>query len=200
MTGLLASLLIVLLGAWVSSRDEIQAARESGPGLGEPTLASVPGPAVTLSPISTSPQPAVPVRLAIPSIAVRAPVLPVDKLDDGSQGVPHSFDEVGWYAGGSMPGQPGNAVMTGHTWSRGDGVFDRLPQLVEGDIITVVTEKGKQDYRVSSVGSFEQVDFGRFAADIYRTDGASGLVLMTCGNWNGSVHTATTVVYAELTS
>lgn len=107
------------------------------------------------------------------------------------------MDRVGWYRDGSLPGQPGNAVITGHTWSKGDGVFDRLPQLKEGALITLTTAKGSITYRVSSVGSVDLADFGTYAPDIYRTTGPSGLVLMTCGDWNGSSYEATTVVYAE---
>ena len=110
------------------------------------------------------------------------------------------MDRVGWYREGSMPGQPGNAVVTGHTWSKGDGVFDRLSQLREGAIVTLSTTQGEATFRVTSVGNIDLVDFGTYAADIYRTAGPSGLVLMTCGDWNGSSYEATTVVYAQLVS
>lgn len=124
----------------------------------------------------------------------------VGMLSDKTQGVPSSMQRVGWYRDGSMPGQPGNAVLTGHTWSQGDGVFDRLPQLKKGASITLETTKGDRVYRVASVGSVDLSEFGSYAPDIYRTAGKSGLVLMTCGDWDGSVYTATTVVYAELVS
>lgn len=188
------------MGTWASSQDEAQARRESGPELGAVNL-SVPSPepGVTLSPAPVSPQPATPpVRLAIPSIDVSAPVQPVGILEDGSQEVPESFTAVGWYRHGSMPGQPGNTVITGHAWSKGDGVFDRLSQLEKGDVITVTTADSVKHYRVSSVGSVELADFNRYAGDIYRKNGTSGVVLMTCGDWDGSVYNATTVVYATL--
>lgn len=136
----------------------------------------------------------------IPSTGVKAPVEQVGMLPDNTQEVPDSMDNVGWYRDGSKPGEPGNAVITGHTCSTCDGVFDRLPQLKEGALITLKAAKGSIVYRVSSVGSVEIADFGKYADDIYRTDGPPGLVLMTCGDWNGSTYEATTVVYAEQVS
>lgn len=144
--------------------------------------------------------PGIPQQLAIPSIGVKAPVEQVGTLPDNTQEVPDSMDQVGWYRDGSMPGEPGNAVITGHTCSTCDGVFDRLPQLKEGALVTLKTVKGSIAFRVSSVGSVDVADFGKHADDIYRTVGPSGLVLMTCGDWNGSTYEATTVVYAEQVS
>jgi LPXTG-site transpeptidase (sortase) family protein len=136
----------------------------------------------------------------IPSIDVKATVEQVGQLPDHTQEVPGSMDRVGWYRDGSMPGQPGNAVITGHTCSMCDGVFDRLPRLKEGAFIKLTTAKGIITYRVSSVGSVDLADFGKYDDTIYSIKGPSGLVLMTCGDWNGSTYEATTVVYAELVS
>lgn len=146
--------------------------------------------------------PGIPLQLSIPSISVKAPVEKVGTLPDNTQEVPDSMHRVGWYRDGSMPGQPGNAVITGHTWSKGDGIFDRLPQLKENAVITLSTSKGALVYRVVSVGSLEPPEFRERASDIYRTEGPAGLVLMTCGDWESSTQTyeATTVVYAELVS
>jgi len=205
---LAVGVLLVLTGAWVSSRDNTQVVRESGSELGAPRLTPTLSESVSAS-VSASPKPSkssptaesatpgIPQRLAIPSIGVKAPIDQVGVLPDNTQEVPDSMDRVGWYHEGSMPGQPGNAVITGHTWSKGDGVFDRLPQLRESALITLTTEQGNITYRVSSVGSVALADFGKYASDIYRTTGPSGLVLMTCGDWNGSTYEATTVVYAE---
>lgn len=205
------AILLALAAAWESSRDDAQAARESGTELSAPSLTPSPSePATVPAPASPTPSkslptaqgviPGIPVRLNIRSIGVKASVEQVGKLPDNTQEVPDSMSLVGWYRDGSKPGEPGNAVITGHTCSTCDGVFDRLPQLKEGAVVTLLTAKGSIAYRVSSVGGVDIADFGKYADDIYRTDGPSGLVLMTCGDWNGSTYDATTVVYAEQVS
>lgn len=134
----------------------------------------------------------------IAEIDVKAKVLALGTLPDGSQGLPDNFTDVSWWRDGQEPGQPGNAVFAGHTYSKGDGVFDRLPQLRPGDHVVVVTRYGRQTYRVKSVGSVPFAKYGSFASQITRHTGKSGLVLQTCGDWDGSEYHATTVVFATL--
>lgn len=193
------SLLLVLTGVCLSAQAGNQAIRESGPELGEVSLvpALLTETSAKASPVPASPT-AAPVRVVIRSLGVNAPIESVG-IVDGAQDVPESFSRVGWWKDGQRPGQPGNTVITGHTWSKGDGVFDQLPKLGTGDVIELKTEKGLRTYRVRSVGSVSLDRFEAAAGEIYRSKGSSGLVLMTCGDWDGSAYNATTVVYAELT-
>ncbi|MBV8085940.1 MAG: class F sortase [Chloroflexi bacterium] len=83
-------------------------------------------------------------RLQIPSIGVDAAVqsLGVDK--NGVMDVPSNGTDVGWYTFSAVPGQPGNAVISGHldTTTSTRAVFYRLKELKNGDPMSVV-ENGK---------------------------------------------------------
>lgn len=137
-----------------------------------------------------------PTQLVIDEIGVDAKVLPVGTTAEGAQEVPESLAETGWWKDGQEPGQPGNAVIVGHTASKDDGVFDELSDLGTGDRVTLKGEDGKLTYRVTSEKEIKVADFAAESDRIYRESGASGLVLMTCGDWNGSRFETTVITYA----
>jgi LPXTG-site transpeptidase (sortase) family protein len=84
------------------------------------------------------------VRLLIPKIKVEAPIIPVGVLPDGAMEAPSGPVDVGWYRGGPRPGEPGNALLTGHLdWHTVTGVFWRLRELKAGDPIEVRTQDGR---------------------------------------------------------
>jgi Sortase domain len=88
--------------------------------------------------VRTYDQPARPVRLWIPAIAVSTPLVQLGRLPDGSLQVPKDWDTAGWYDGGPRPGQPGPAVILGHVDSKsGPAVFYQLQTLRPGDIVRV---------------------------------------------------------------
>src|SRR5262249_60266165 len=64
--------------------------------------------------VRTYDQPAPPVRLQIPAIAVSTRLVRLGRLPDGSLEVPHDWDTAGWFDQGPRPGQPGPAVILGH--------------------------------------------------------------------------------------
>ncbi len=111
--------------------------------------------------------------------------------------MPNSLKDTGWWKDGQQPGQPGNAVIVGHTASKADGVFDHLADLEKDDLITVRGTKGKVTYRVTSEREIEVAKFAPESDKIYRRTGPSGLVLMTCGDWNGKRFETTVIVYAD---
>lgn len=139
----------------------------------------------------------VPKHLVVRDVEVDAPVLPVGTTKAGAQDVPKSLKDTGWWKDGQLPGQPGNAVIVGHTASKDDGVFDDLGDLEKGDEITVRGDKGTLGYRVTSEREVKVENFAAESDRIYRETGPSGLVLMTCGDWNGSRFETTVIVYAE---
>ncbi len=132
----------------------------------------------------------VPARLKIPTIGVDAVVEQVGQKADGTMGTPSKFGEVAWYAPGSKPGAPGNAVFAGHVDNAltTAGVFEHLSQLKKGDYITVADAAGKTlVYRVASVKSYAANEAP--VAQIFTTSGSQGLVLITCaGEWVTSQH------------
>lgn len=137
-------------------------------------------------------------RVIIPSLDVDAPMLPVGTTSKGAQEVPTSMEATGWWKDGSKPGQPGNAVIVGHTASKGDGVFDELGNLEKGDKITVSSGKKKLMYTVTKEQVLAVSKFATVADEIYRRTGPSGIVLMTCGDWNGTRFETTVIVTAKL--
>jgi LPXTG-site transpeptidase (sortase) family protein len=85
-----------------------------------------------------------PARLVVPSIGVDAPVVELGLKPDGAMESPDGPDPVGWYGFSPTPGNPGNAVFSGHRdWYTGvAGVFWRLGELREGSDLTLVLEDG----------------------------------------------------------
>lgn len=137
-------------------------------------------------------------RVIIPSLDVDAPMLPVGTTSEGAQEVPSSMEATGWWKDGSKPGQPGNAVIVGHTASEGNGVFDELGDLDRGDKVTVSSGKKKLTYTVTKEQVLEVSKFATVADEIYRRTGPSGIVLMTCGDWNGTRFETTVIITAKL--
>jgi LPXTG-site transpeptidase (sortase) family protein len=138
-----------------------------------------------------------PEHLVIRDVKVDAAVLPVGTTKAGAQEVPNSLTATGWWKDGQQPGQPGNAVIVGHTASKDDGVFDNLAELEKDDKITVRGKSGSLDYRVTSEREVKVENFAGESGRIYRETGPSGLVLMTCGDWNGKRFETTVIVYAK---
>lgn len=155
----------------------------------------------TTSRTATSTQ-LIPVRLLIPAIGVNAAVEQVGKKDDGSMGTPTKFGNVAWYAMGSAPGQPGNAVIDGHVNNAltTAGVFQHLSQIALGDTITVLNASGTQlSFTVTKIEEYP-VETAP-AASIFATTGPSQLVLITCdGDWVQSARSfdKRLVVFASL--
>jgi LPXTG-site transpeptidase (sortase) family protein len=142
----------------------------------------------------------VPKRLKIRELGVDAEVLALGKAADGSQEVPTSLGATSWWRDGAKPGEAGNTVIVGHTASRTDGVFDELGTLRRGDRVTVKARHGTLDYTVTETSKVEVAKFPSVSDSIYSETGPSGLVLMTCGDWNGSDFDTTVIVRAELDS
>lgn len=138
-----------------------------------------------------------PERLEIESVDIDAPVVPVGTTPENAQEVPESLEETGWWRDGAEPGGPGNAVVVGHTASEDDGVFDPLVDVAEGDDVFVTGSAGTAAFTVTRIDVVPVSEFGSVAAEVYRADGDSGLVLMTCGDWNGKEFETTVIVHAK---
>ncbi|MEQ4305971.1 class F sortase [Plantactinospora sp. B6F1] len=147
--------------------------------------------------------PSRPVKLAVPSIGVRAPVHRVGLADDGSIAVPalEKHNEAGWYDRGPTPGQFGPAIIVGHADTRtGPSVFHDLVKLRPGARIEVT----RQD---RSVAIFEVNSVEHFAKDRLPTERVYGdfrrpwLRLITCGGrWvgGGTGYSDNIVAFASL--
>jgi LPXTG-site transpeptidase (sortase) family protein len=128
-------------------------------------------------------------RLAIPSIEVDAPVIVVGKDASGVLETPDNGWDVGWYDFSTVPGQPGNAIMTGHVdyYDIGPAVFWRLRDLGPGDEVQVHLPEG--DVVVYQVTRVDSYDAGTAPVEAIMgptTDDV--LTLITCtGSFNPSI-------------
>jgi LPXTG-site transpeptidase (sortase) family protein len=140
----------------------------------------------------------VPDQIEIESLEIDAPVQSVGTTPENAQEVPSALDETGWWRDGSEPGAGGNAVIVGHTASSDDGVFDPLVDVEEGAEVFVTGDEGTAAFTVDRIEVVPVAQFGDVAPDVYRTDGDAGLVLMTCGDWNGEEFETTVIVHASV--
>ena len=143
---------------------------------------------------------AIPVRVEIPSIGVRAPIIRLGLNPDRTLEVPTDYGDTGWWSGGSRPGETGPAVIVGHVDSQtGPAVFYRLSELRKGDEVVVVRRDGSRArFTVQGSERYPKDEFP--TARVYgRTDGPT-LRLITCG---GAFDSSTghyvdnTIVYAR---
>jgi len=163
-----------------------------------PAPAASPSPVTTPAPATPAPAaPAQPARLQLPNIGVDAPVEAVGATPQNTMDVPRNVQDVGWYAPGVRPGQPGDAVIDGHLdWYTGPAVFVNLARLQVGDRVVIVLSDGSAlAFRVTRLASYP-VD--RPPADLFSRDGPPRLSLITCsGAWDGHEYQRRLVVDAE---
>lgn len=141
--------------------------------------------------------PDVPVRLRLPAVDVKAPVDPVGEDSNGNQQVPDNKNRTGWWKYGVKVGaQQGNAVIDGHNYHDGTGVFSDLPAVQVGDEAIVTTESGTRlKYVATRKLTVPQGLFGQIKDEVYAVEGLHQLVLVTCDGWDGSTHEDTTIVF-----
>jgi LPXTG-site transpeptidase (sortase) family protein len=143
--------------------------------------------------------PAAPVRLVVPALKIRAPILPIEINDQQVLDPPRNPRDVGWWQRSARPGaKKGQTVLTGHTVHTGGGVMDRLGKLRRGQVVRVVTPKGTMVYRATRVVTWTKAELAKHAVDIFAQErGDTRLVLITCSGWTGSSYTSNVVVFAK---
>ncbi len=143
--------------------------------------------------------PAAPVRLVVPALKLRAPVLPIEVSPDAVLDPPADPTEVGWWRRSARPGADhGQTVLTGHTVHTGGGVMDRLGQVKRGQVVRVVTKRGTMVYRATRVLTLTKAQLAARSKDLFAQGrDVNRLVLITCTGWTGSGYTSNTVVFAR---
>ena len=140
-----------------------------------------------------------PLRVRIPAIGVDTPLVPLGIDADGALEVPR-YEEAGWYAGGSRPGEAGPAVIAAHVDSlTGPAVFYRLRELEPGEEVQV-------EYRSVTVRFVvryaELVDKSEFPTKrVYGSTQNPELRLVTCaGTFDRSTrsYVSNLIVWADL--
>lgn len=149
--------------------------------------------------------PSRPVRIAIPSIKVDAPVTRVGLAADGSIAVPplQRHNEAGWFDQGPTPGQFGPAIIVGHADTKtGPSIFHDVAKLRPGARVEVT--RRDRSVAVFRVNSVEQFDKSKLPLDrVYGDFSRPGLRLITCGGqWRGGSigYADNIVVFASLVS
>ena len=118
-------------------------------------------------------------RLSIPAIGVNAGIIPTGVTRGGHLALGRSVRDVYRWRAGVQPGQRGSAVLAGHTWSQGHGVFDDLGRLRPGNIVVV----GRNRFRVTRVRRITGMTRSAVAG-LFSDRGKPRLVLITCGDRN----------------
>ena len=159
-----------------------------GPGLGEPVHddrpvargTGRPGREGAAEPASSGDDAALP-RIEVPSIGVRAPVVPVGVSPGGRLRVPADDTRVGWWSGGAAAGKPGPAVFVGHVDSRtGPAVFSDLARVKAGAAIEVYDAGGEAHrFRVTRIERRRKRTFP--SVRVYGSTPGPTIRLITCG-------------------
>jgi len=159
----------------------------------------IPSPAAKAAGYHDLAAPARPVRLVVPALKIRAPILPIEVDAQSVLDPPRNPRDVGWWKRSARPGAAkGQTVLTGHTVHTGGGVMDNLAKLHKGQLVKVVTPKGTMSYRTTRVVTWSKDELARRAVDIFAQKRPDvRLVLITCSGWTGSYYTSNVVVFAE---
>jgi LPXTG-site transpeptidase (sortase) family protein len=159
-----------------------------------PAVSTAPGPGYR--PMAA---PAAPVRLVVPALRIKAPVLPIQVNAQKVLDPPRDPQDVGWWDRSAQPGATtGQTVMTGHTVHTGGGVMDDLGRLQPGQLVRVVTRAGTMDYSATKVVDLTKAQLARKSVELFGQDRRDGrLVLITCSRWNGHEYLSNTVVFAR---
>ncbi|MDP8936215.1 MAG: class F sortase [Actinomycetota bacterium] len=189
---LVVALLIALTGTGVVL------ARGRGPvPAAAPSATAEAAPAEPSSHTLTAP-PGHPLRVRIPAIGVIASLVPLGINPDGTLEVP-SYDEAGWYAGGTRPGDAGPAVIVAHRDSTvGPAVFYALENLRPGDVVHVDYRDGTVSFVVRESRSFAKSRFP--TVQVYGSTDGPELRLVTCdGSFdrNARSYRSNLVVWAD---
>lgn len=144
-----------------------------------------------------------PVSFEIPAIGAGSELLHLGLREDNTLEVPPGDpgSPASWYTGSPAPGEQGPAVLLGHVDdSLGQpGVFADLPDLVEGDEITVEQEDGSTaTFEVTKAEQYGKNTFPTL--EVYGNTEGEELRLITCDGYNQATgeYEDNYVVYATL--
>jgi hypothetical protein len=122
----------------------------------------------------------VPTRLKVKAVGIDTTLETLRLGTDGALVPPKNFAKAGFYAGGTMPGDVGPAVIAGHVDSkRGPAVFYKLRELQAGDRIDVVRGGRTVTFTVTTIAWYPKT---KFPSDrVYGPTRDRELRLITCG-------------------
>jgi sortase (surface protein transpeptidase) len=149
--------------------------------------------------------PSTPLAIAVPSIAVAAPLLSLGTDRTGQPELPPFSmpDTAGWLRDSATPGSAGAAVVAGHVdTATGPAVFWSLSAVRPGATVDITRLDGSTAvFTVDRVRAYARADFP--APDVYGPTSVAALRLITCGGaYDRARHhyTGNVVVFAHLTA
>ena len=124
----------------------------------------------------------------------KARVLPESVNNKGELGTPNNIFDVGWYIESGKPGQGGTMVIDGHNGGpHVHGVFKKLPDLKEGDIIKIERGDGQIfEYKVVENKEISLGDSNAYmsVAASSPVPGVESVTLISCtGEWSDAQKT-----------
>ncbi len=127
------------------------------------------------------PDRSIPIRLVIPSLKIRSPIIQLGLQANGQVVVPKDAKTVGWFRYGVTPGQLGSAVLLAHVDSYvGPGVFFYLKTIKVGALINVTLLNGEvAQFQVKKIAMYSKSSFPSLL--VYTANGKRELNLVTCG-------------------
>ena len=123
-----------------------------------------------------------PDRITIPAIGLDMAVTALGLAPDGSMALNDRADTAAWYKYGAAPGErDGAALIAAHVSSLVDGVgpFSLLPNLHEGDTVTVTMSDGSEE--PFTVVKRERISKHTVDYDAITSESPGMLILVTCG-------------------
>jgi sortase (surface protein transpeptidase) len=142
-------------------------------------LAGPPPPTIPVTK-ATGPLIGSPTWLKIPEISVSTSLESLHLDAAGALNPPSSFNDAGWYANGTPPGDIGPAVIAGHIDStKGPAIFYRLANLKPGDQVQVLRGLQWVVFTVTEVERYPKTKFP--TGTVYGPTPTPELRLITCG-------------------
>jgi len=187
-----ASVVLALVGTVVlflangAAQSPPQPPTIAGQNPAKPSVTTAPPPAVAdsakaadLGPILKESRP---IGIDIPSIGVRTRnFVDLDQDAKGVLEVPTDYSSVGWYKGGTSPGQLGPAILVGHVDSKnGPAIFYKLGALKPGAKVKIARKDGSTaTFQIDVIRTFAKNKFP--TNEIYGATDRAELRLITCG-------------------
>ena len=136
----------------------------------------------------------------LPRFGVTAPIVKVGVNTSSEMVVPHNARDVAWLDQGPFPGDTQNVVLAGHIkYSRVLGSFGKLQQVVPGDVVVVLMDGKRWEYKVQWTCLFDRNTTS--AERIMGYTEVPSLTLISCGgvfDSSAGTHNKRVAVRAEL--
>jgi LPXTG-site transpeptidase (sortase) family protein len=136
--------------------------------------------------------------LFVPSIGLKAPIIPIELNQAGVLSPPADTHIVGWWKRSAEPGTAkGQTVITGHTVHAGGGVMNRLGEVEAGDVVRIRDDGHLIGYRITKAFVYSRAELAAHAHDLFAQDRRKGrLVLVTCTDWVNGDYLSNIIVFA----